>query len=343
MLRQLFIIKGKIKEIYARYDKFIVPVARFLFAIITFMLINSKLGYMARIKSPFIAFMLSLICAFLPSGGIVAFSALLILGHVVTLSIELGAMVFVAFAVLACVYFRFSPREGYIVALTPVLFALRLQYIIPVIAGLTLSIFAFIPVSIGIFVYYLIGFCKGYNLTIDEMTTTNIMENVKYILNGLFNNKGMIVYILVFAVTIILINVVKKFSMDYAWAIASAAGTLVNIIMMLVANGVLGAHISVLGIIFGNILGLVVAAFMYVMVFSGDYSRVENVQFEDDEYYYYVKAVPKIIVKNNNGVKVKKVRENVHKERPVREQYDDYEELEEETEEDEDILEVEEI
>ncbi|MFQ9120350.1 MAG: hypothetical protein ACLR4N_07255 [Mediterraneibacter faecis] len=25
-----------------------------------------------------------------------------------------------------------------------------------------------------------------------------------------------------------------------------------------------------------------------------DYSRTENVQFEDDEYYYYVKAVPKV-------------------------------------------------
>ena len=27
-----------------------------------------------------------------------------------------------------------------------------------------------------------------------------------------------------------------------------------------------------------------------------DYSRVENTQFEDDEYYYYVKAVPKIVI-----------------------------------------------
>jgi len=27
-----------------------------------------------------------------------------------------------------------------------------------------------------------------------------------------------------------------------------------------------------------------------------DYSRVENTQFEDDEYYYYVKAVPKIVM-----------------------------------------------
>ena len=29
---------------------------------------------------------------------------------------------------------------------------------------------------------------------------------------------------------------------------------------------------------------------------SVDYSRSENLQYEDDEYYYYVKAVPKIVV-----------------------------------------------
>ena len=32
------------------------------------------------------------------------------------------------------------------------------------------------------------------------------------------------------------------------------------------------------------------------LFFNVDYTRVERVQFEDDEYYYYVKAVPKISV-----------------------------------------------
>ena len=31
-------------------------------------------------------------------------------------------------------------------------------------------------------------------------------------------------------------------------------------------------------------------------MFSVDYSRSENLQFEDDEYYYYVKAIPKMNV-----------------------------------------------
>ena len=35
---------------------------------------------------------------------------------------------------------------------------------------------------------------------------------------------------------------------------------------------------------------------MEFLMFQMDYSRAENVQFEDDEYYYYVKAVPKVIL-----------------------------------------------
>ena len=42
------------------------------------------------------------------------------------------------------------------------------------------------------------------------------------------------------------------------------------------------------------------------MIRSLDYSRVERVQFEDDEYYYYVKAVPKASVTQEDK-KVKQI------------------------------------
>ena len=45
-----------------------------------------------------------------------------------------------------------------------------------------------------------------------------------------------------------------------------------------------------LGSVCAVIIGVIVQFFKTVV----DYSRVENTQFEDDEYYYYVKAVPKI-------------------------------------------------
>ena len=58
--------------------------------------------------------------------------------------------------------------------------------------------------------------------------------------------------------------------------------------------------------IFSGILGVVIGLFLEVIFFSVDYSRTENVQFEDDEYYYYVKAVPKINVAGED-VKVKQI------------------------------------
>lgn len=332
MIMDLLAIKEKIKEIYGRYDKFILPCIRFVFALITIILINSNIGYMAKFKNPAVVFLISLMCAFLPSGAIVAFGAIIILGHVVTLSIELGVMVFVVFAVLLCAYFRFSPREGYMVAVTAMLFALKMPYLVPVIAGLTLSVFSFIPVSIGIFVHYLIRFASSYNKSLDEMTTTNIMDNVNYILKGLFDNKGMLVFILVFSVTILIVAIIKKFSIDYAWAIAAGIGIVVNVIMMLVANTALGAGISVAGVILGNLLAAVVGAVLYVMVFSGDYSRTENVQFEDDDYYYYVKAVPKFSVVSRD-IKVKKI--NAKKVKPAA-SYEYSKEVESEYEETED-------
>ena len=43
-----------------------------------------------------------------------------------------------------------------------------------------------------------------------------------------------------------------------------------------------------------NALVLLLGVVVTLMFRDLDYSRVENVQFEDDEYYYYVTAVPKI-------------------------------------------------
>jgi len=62
----------------------------------------------------------------------------------------------------------------------------------------------------------------------------------------------------------------------------------------------MGLNINVSGHILVMIIGTIISAGIVYIIqffrFSLDYTRVENVQFEDDDYYYYVKAVPKINV-----------------------------------------------
>ena len=64
-------------------------------------------------------------------------------------------------------------------------------------------------------------------------------------------------------------------------------------------------------VIVGTVISMLlvfVAQFFRVVL---DYTSVEHVQFEDDDYYYYVKAVPKIKVNMPKKNSKKDIRRNV--------------------------------
>ena len=80
--------------------------------------------------------------------------------------------------------------------------------------------------------------------------------------------------------------------------------------------------------IMGSIASILIA---YVVLFfkqALDYTGVEYVQFEDDDYMYYVKAVPKIVVttpqKNIKRINVQKSVDTLESEQE--DEYEDYEE-----------------
>ena len=86
-------------------------------------------------------------------------------------------------------------------------------------------------------------------------------------------------------------------------------GMVVLILGFLAGGIIIDDAMSFRVIFLGSVLSGLAA--MLVQFFKGivDYSRIEVVQFEDDEYYYYVKAVPKIrITKQDLNVKKINVR-----------------------------------
>ena len=69
-----------------------------------------------------------------------------------------------------------------------------------------------------------------------------------------------------------------------------------NIVVVAIGDVAMGVHASYGSLIFGSIGAAVIGVILELFFLSVDYSRSENLQYEDDEYYYYVKAVPKIVV-----------------------------------------------
>ena len=60
-------LKQKIKNLYGQYELYLLPVFKFVLAMLYFTWINENMGYMSQLNSMFVVLILALICSILPS------------------------------------------------------------------------------------------------------------------------------------------------------------------------------------------------------------------------------------------------------------------------------------
>jgi hypothetical protein len=85
----------------------------------------------------------------------------------------------------------------------------------------------------------------------------------------------------------------------HSWTIAIIAGNVVELFVLLFGDMQFDTNIDLGKVFLGVFLSLIVELLVEFFCFMVDYTRIENVQFEDDDYYYYVKAVPKVTVSDS--------------------------------------------
>ncbi|MBQ9590733.1 MAG: hypothetical protein IJR29_11205 [Butyrivibrio sp.] len=296
-MTSLLELKQYIIRFYTKNEAYLGYIWKFVVAIISIAIINNKLGYMQALNNIAIVLMASLLCAILPANFIVFISAVFILGHLYSLSIESALIAGIVFLLMFLLYFRFSPKDTLAVLLTPVFFFLKIPYVMPLAMGLLGLPTSIVSVSFGLVIAYMITFFSGNTsvtlLSSDVEETTNQFSQI---ISGLFGDKAMLVMIISFCITLLLVYVIRRSSADYSWKIAILSGAISLIVCILVGDLVCETQISLFGVIVGTVISAVLMLGVEFFAFNVDYSRTEKVQFEDDEYYYYVKAVPKVTV-----------------------------------------------
>ena len=292
----LLVAKQYIKNFINKYEIYLKPLMKLILALASLMMINSRVGYMHRLDNISIVLIVALMCSFMPMNFIVFVSAAFIMMHFYALSLECAAVTLVLFIVMFLLYFRFSPRDTLVVVLLPMCFVLKIPYVIPLAMGLIGTPASVVSVGCGVIVSYLIGYVADSTTVLSGMEAEDITTRFRFVIDGLLDNKEMILTIVAFAVTIIVVYLIRRLSIDYAWTIAMIAGAIVNVMILLVGDLMFDTNVSIAGIFVGTIFSVLIVKVLEFFVFHLNYSRVEKVQFEDDEYYYYVKAVPKITV-----------------------------------------------
>lgn len=292
-MTSLLVFREQLKKFYSKYELYITPAAKFLLALVTLLVINSSIGYMSELKSFAVVMVLSLMCSFLPTNFIIMVAALVTLGHLYQFSMECAVVALAVFLLLFILYFRFSPKDTLVVILMPICFVFKIPYVIPLAVGLVGTPFSVVSVASGVVVYWMLHYMNVSASVLSTFEEDGALEKFRYVIDGLLGNKAMFVTIVAFVATLMVVYFIRRLSVDYAWTIAIIVGALLDILILLFGDLMYNTNLSIIGLIFGNLIAAAAAKVLEFFVFNVDYSRTERVQFEDDEYYYYVKAVPK--------------------------------------------------
>ena len=246
-------LKEKLTRFYGKYDIYITPVIKFTVALTAFLLINHNIGYMEKISSTPIALILALICSILPVGGAVFIGSVLILLDMYALSLEVCIVALILFILMYILYFRFSPKNEYGVLLTPICFGLNIPFVMPVGMGLLRELYSMFSLVCGIVLYFFLNGVKQNETTlggVDEKDAAT--SQIAVALNQLLGNREMYLVLAIMVVTLVIVYIIRKMSIEHAWAVAIIFGILFEAVGMIAGDMVLGISGKTITILVGR-------------------------------------------------------------------------------------------
>ena len=291
--------KERVIRFCGRNEIYLTPVVKFIAAMAAFLTINHNIGYMDRISSTPAALVLALLCSVLPVNFMILMATFIILLDLYALSLEVCLVAVILFMLIYLLYFRFVPGHGYDVLLTPIFFRLGIPYIMPVGMGLLRSAYAIFSLACGTVVYFFLHGVHENAAVLSgaaELTEDETVSKIVVVLNQLIGNREMYLVLGIMCVTLLIVYLVRRMSIDNSWLIAIISGILFQAIGLIAGYMLLGIEGKIAGVLIGNIVAVLLSLVIQFLFFNLDYSRTERLQFEDDDYYYYVKAVPKAAV-----------------------------------------------
>ena len=294
-MAKLLEIRDVIVHFYSKFYIYINILLKFILATVVLMTIENNLGYMTKLNSIPIIMILAVICCLLPMNATVWVSGLLILLNLFALSKEAAAVCFLLFIVIYFMYFRFCPKDNVIALLSPILCKYGIPYVSPIVSGLVRPVYSAISIVCGTVTFYFLEGVKSNAALLTSVANkdTKITDKLTVLLGILTDSKEMYAVIIAMVFTSIVVYFIRQLKVDYAWIIALVAGILLQVVSVIVCCVVMSVSPNAIGLAVGSVLAAVIGVIIIFFYRNLDYARVENVQYEDDEYYYYVKAVPK--------------------------------------------------
>ena len=295
-MTSLLQFREKLISFYRQYENLVSIALKFLVVLTAILYINGRIGYQKTLAGVLPTLIITLLCTLLPAGAVAGILAVMIVVHLYSLALEAALVGGILLLLLLLLYVRFTPGDTLLLLLYPLCSIAGTPNVLPVAGGLLYSPASALTVSTGVIINSFITFVKANETAIAAKAgDEDLIARFRFLLDGLLQNKAMLVTIIAFSASCVCVYVIRRLKVRYAWYVASAAGCVLQLIIITAGELIYDAGISVGASFLGVVLAALISAAITFFAFNLDYSAIENTQFEDDDYYYYVRAVPKVL------------------------------------------------
>lgn len=303
MLTKILEIREKLLLLYKKHEKVIHYSFKFIITFFIVAKLNHTIGYSEVFKKTSVVLLFSIFITIIPSSWMLFLLGVIIISNIAFASLEAAILIGSILLIMYLIYIRLAPKMSFFIIAVPVLFVIKLPYIVPLYAGIFSNPLSIIPIIFGLIIYYSASALPSVtNISSNNSTELSkiILQMYKELLSTVLDNKEMIFTVVIFTIIILLTYWLSKLSIDYIWYISIGIASLFNIIAFIIGIIKFSLSHNVLGVIISTIISAVVIVIFLIFRCVLDYTRAEKVQYEDDDYYYYVKAIPKIHISTLN-------------------------------------------
>jgi len=294
--------RDDIRKFVLSREMFFIKLWKAIVAFVSLMCIKANFGYNKNLSQLWVVILISLVCAFFPIQGVALVLTIVLLADLAALGAQtaLVALALVIIGYLVCAYLR--SKNTYNMVMVPVCYAFHAPYVMALGSGLMSNINELCSVICGTVTAYYLHIVKNNAAAI--LDDTSDVSIIGLLNEQMLTNKMFYFFLVAMIAMFLIVYYLRQASINMSWIVANFVGVAVEFIIMLMGYLLTSNKTEIPGLIVGNIIVLVVGFILNYFILDLDYSRIEKVQFEDDDYYYYVTAVPKIrIVEEEKEVK----------------------------------------
>ena len=297
-MRNFIEIRNSAQAFIRSYMTLLLGTAKFAVGLITFIMINSAFPGIPILSNVAVPFVLAILCIFVDFTTVGVFALVLLVMQLIGIS-WMAALVtaLLGFCMVALsIYFNRSGASMFF--LVPLLNSMGIPYVAPAGCGLLGAPLCAGCIFIGSFdAFYLKAIAAYAKVLQDENSTTTAFDVLK---DQVVSNSALYIFIIAMVLMNIMVYYVSHLKMNFAKIYGVLLGMAVQFLVQFAGALFFSTGVSIGGVLGGSFISILISLVIIFFTAGTDYTKVEKVRFEDDEYIYYVRAVPKTRIAKAN-------------------------------------------